>query len=61
MLRSERVTEPEIFAAIRAHGESDRSAVAAVVLETDSSCSVIANAPDGPFGTLRHVETPAGR
>jgi uncharacterized membrane protein YcaP (DUF421 family) len=44
-MRSERVTEDEIRAAVRSSGQADPSQVAAVVLETDGSFSVIAEAP----------------
>ena len=44
-MRSERVTEDEIRAAVRSSGHADPSQVAAVVLETDGSFSVIAEAP----------------
>ena len=44
-MRSERVTEDEIHAAVRSSGQADPSQVAAVVLETDGSFSVIAEAP----------------
>ena len=43
-MRRERVTEDEIRAAIRAAGQSDVAAIEAVVLETDGSFSVIAEA-----------------
>ncbi len=44
-MRAERVTEDEIRAAVRSSGYADPSQVAAVVLETDGSFSVIAEAP----------------
>ena len=42
-MRSERVTEDEIRAAVRASGHADPSQVAAVVLETDGSFSVVSD------------------
>jgi len=51
-MRHERVTEDEIRAAIRAAGRSDISTVAAVVLETDGSFSVIGGAQVGAEATL---------
>ncbi len=54
-MRRERVTREEIFAAIRASGAVELGSVAAVVLETDGSFSVLTGAaPDGP-ATLAHV------
>ena len=47
-MRRERVTEDEIRAAVRSAGHSDPSQVAAVVLETDGSFSVVAEAPASP-------------
>lgn len=40
-LRRQRVTREEVWATIRAHGASDPDKVAAVVLETDGSLSVL--------------------
>ena len=47
-MRRERVTEDEIRAAVRASGHSDPLQVAAVVLETDGSFSVVAEASASP-------------
>ena len=47
-MRSERITEDEIRAAVRSCGYSDPSQVATVVLETDSSFSVVAEASKSP-------------
>lgn len=51
-LRVERVTDSEIHFAIRASGYGDLSKVAAVVLETDGSFSVVAVADAGDRSTL---------
>jgi uncharacterized membrane protein YcaP (DUF421 family) len=40
-LRRERVTEAEVHAAVRSQGVADRESVAAVVLETDGSLTVL--------------------
>jgi uncharacterized membrane protein YcaP (DUF421 family) len=56
MLRRQRVSEEEVFAAIRAGGMADLEAVAAVVLETDGSFSVIAASEEESVGTLRYVD-----
>lgn len=59
-LRRERVTEEEILAAVRGQGFAQLSGVAAVILETDGSFSVIGAAGeaggDGEPETLRYVE-----
>jgi uncharacterized membrane protein YcaP (DUF421 family) len=47
-LREQRITREEVLAAIRSAGISDAMAVAAVVLETDGSMSVIRGSSDGP-------------
>lgn len=57
MLRKERVTEEEVVAAIRAQGVADLASVAAVVLETDGSFSVIADAANGSADSLKYVAT----
>lgn len=49
-MRRERVTEEEVFAALRAHGIGRLSRVAAVVMETEGSLSVIPAGDDGPAG-----------
>lgn len=54
-MRRERVTEEEIFAALRAQGVGDLGGVAAVVLETDGSISVVP-ATEGEPDTLAHVK-----
>jgi uncharacterized membrane protein YcaP (DUF421 family) len=59
-MRAERITRDEILAAVRASGTADVGKVAAVVLETDGSLSVIADAPDadqrGALDTVRRVD-----
>lgn len=54
-LRSERVTEEEILAAVRAQGGADLSRIDAVVLETDGSFSVISGADGANVPSLRYV------
>lgn len=55
VLAKERVTEAEIFAAVREEGFADMSMVGAVVLETDGTFSVIADQPQAALETLRYV------
>jgi uncharacterized membrane protein YcaP (DUF421 family) len=54
-LRSERVSREEIFAAIRAQGVADLRHVAAVVLETDGTFSVLKKTEEVSRTTLEHV------
>ena len=61
-MRRARVTEVELLAAVRSHGESELGNVAAVVLETDGSFSVIARREEGgPASALRDVGADAER
>ena len=46
-LRTQRVTKEDVLAAIRAEGAGDVTEIAAVVLETDGSISVIRQLPSG--------------
>ncbi|CAN5610158.1 DUF421 domain-containing protein [soil metagenome] len=46
-LKSERVTEDEVLAALRAQGHGGLASVEAVVLETDGTLSVVASAGGG--------------
>jgi uncharacterized membrane protein YcaP (DUF421 family) len=55
-LRKERVTESEIHCAVRSAGLGDLSKVAAVVLETDGSLSVVAVADAGDRSALRSIK-----
>ena len=57
-LRRERVTETEIYCAVRSAGLGDVDDVAAVVLETDGSLSVISSASAGNRSALRPLERP---
>lgn len=50
-LRAQRVTRAEVEAALRAQGEGDASGIAAVVLETDGTLTVVAKGRAGA-GTL---------
>lgn len=55
-LRRERLAADEVFAALRSSGVSDLEQVAAAVLETDGSVSVLQQAPDRAVRpTLRNV------
>lgn len=54
-LREERVTRGEVAAAIRRSGKGRVDDVAAVVLETDGSLSVIGKGGDGPLTALAAV------
>lgn len=55
-LRSQRVTESEVRAAIRAAGIANLEEVSAVVLETDGSFSVIKNAQAKSGSALQDVD-----
>ncbi|MBU8536600.1 DUF421 domain-containing protein [Falsiroseomonas tokyonensis] len=56
-MRAQRVTRAEVLAALRSSGAATPEQVAAVVLETDGSLSVIQNAnPVGAAGTLDDVD-----
>ncbi len=54
-LREQRVTVEEIRQAVRATGSGDLSSIAAVVLESDGSLSVIPAAKAGDWSSLRDV------
>jgi uncharacterized membrane protein YcaP (DUF421 family) len=54
-LRAERVTEGEVRQAVRASGYGDLSSIAAVVLESDGSLSVIPASQAGNGSSLRGV------
>jgi len=54
-----RVTENEIFAAVRSSGIPDIKAVKAVVLETDGSFSVIPYQQGAEYSSLEGVNRPA--
>ena len=56
-MKTERVTEREMHAAIRAEGFSELENVAAVVLETDGTFSVIRREEKQP-DTLKYVSGP---
>lgn len=60
MLRRERVTREEILAAVRSQGVGSLSDVAAVVLETDGSFSVLKTSSDAETDALRYVRGPEG-
>ena len=61
-LRSQRVTRDEVLAALRADGTADLAAVAAVVLETDGSVSILSEGGEGASAsTLASVEAPRSR
>jgi uncharacterized membrane protein YcaP (DUF421 family) len=54
-MRTERITREEILAAVRASGAPDPAKVAAVVLETDGSLSVVTEAGGGALPALATV------
>ncbi len=54
-LRSQRVTETEVCQAVRSSGAGDLGNVAAAVLETDGSISVVTNQQMGDGSALRDV------
>ena len=54
-LRRERVSEAELYSALRGHGISSLEEAYAAVLETDGSFSVLKNPPEGEHPTLRDV------
>ena len=59
-MRAERITREEILAALRASGAPEPQSIAAVVLETDGSLSVIAQADTtsdiGTLDTVRRLD-----
>ncbi len=55
-MRRQRVTDNEVYQAIRQQGIGDLSAVAAVVLETDGTFSVISDQQAGSGSALRDVQ-----
>ena len=57
-LRHERVTEDEVRAAVRSAGLTALEDVAAVVLETDGSFSVVRRADDAHSSSLEGVQIP---
>jgi uncharacterized membrane protein YcaP (DUF421 family) len=57
-LRRERVTEAEVRAAVRSQGLSEMESVAAVVLETDGSLTVLRNQDDQVFTSLKGIKPP---
>jgi uncharacterized membrane protein YcaP (DUF421 family) len=54
-LRAHRVTEDEVYQAVRAQGIGDLGAVDAVVLETDGTFSVITTSSAGSRSALANV------
>lgn len=57
-MKSERVTEAEVRAAVRSQGLSEMESVAAVVLETDGSLTVLRNQDDQVFTSLKGIKPP---
>lgn len=57
-MRNERVTEQEVHQAMRSQGIGNMDEVAAVVLETDGSFSILRKAPEGSASTLKDVSGP---
>lgn len=54
-LKQQRITESEVLAAIRANGQAAKEDIAAVVLETDGSFSVIAKAKGSSYSAMSDV------
>lgn len=54
-LRSQRVTETEVYQAVRSSGVGDLGTVAAAVLETDGTISVVTTQQFGDGSALRDV------
>ncbi|MFL1876128.1 DUF421 domain-containing protein [Hansschlegelia beijingensis] len=54
-MQAQRVTREDLLSAVRSQGVGDLSAVAAVVLETDGSISVVQK-PPGKSSSLQNVE-----
>jgi uncharacterized membrane protein YcaP (DUF421 family) len=54
-MQRERVTEEEVLAAVRQQGKGTLSEVAAVVLETDGTFSILSRAGEGADSSLRNV------
>lgn len=59
-LRRERISEDEIFQALRASGAASLDDVGAVVLETNGEVSVLRRAEAGPRGSLGHLAETKG-
>jgi len=57
-LRQQRLTEAELRQAVRLSGSGDLSQVAAVVLESDGTLSVITAAKAGDRSALQDVTAP---
>lgn len=55
-MRRERVTESELLAAVRAQGHASLEDIAAVVLETDGTFSVLTSGWDGSRSAMAHVD-----
>ena len=57
-MRRQRVTRAELLAVLRGNGQAEWQQVAAVVLETDGSFSVLSNPPPAGPGTLASLAGP---
>jgi len=55
-MRRQRVTREEVLAALRESGAADIDSVAAVILETDGSISVLKSGPSQGPGTLSSLD-----
>lgn len=58
-MRMQRVTRDDLLSAVRSQGAGDLSAIAAVILETDGSISVVESAP-AERSSLRNVDATTG-
>lgn len=56
VMQSERMTQEEVLAAVRAQGISSLQGVQAVVLETDGSLTVLESGSDGTASALKSVQ-----
>jgi len=61
VLRKQRVTEQEVHQAMRSQGIGSLEDVAAVVLETDGTFSILRSVADGSASTLKDVSSPEER
>ena len=56
VMKKERVTEEELRAVVRNNGNASMQDVAAIVMETDGSFSVISDIQEGEFGSLHNLD-----
>jgi uncharacterized membrane protein YcaP (DUF421 family) len=56
IMKKERVTEEELRAVVRENGSASMEDIAAIVMETDGSFSVIQKIQNGEYGSLRNLD-----